>query len=59
MALQVPVQQIPATRTLLAILLVVAAVVVLMAVAYAIWGLNGLPAPSLDIVPDPASGIVH
>ena len=60
MALQpvVPVQQISLTRTLLAIVLFVAAVVALMIVAYAIWGLN-VPAPSLQFVTDPASGILH
>ena len=61
MALQpvVPVQQISVTRTLLAIVLFVAAVVALMIVAYAIWGLNGIAAPALDLVTDPASGILH
>jgi hypothetical protein len=54
----VPVQQVSVTRTLLAIVLFVAAVVALMIVAYAIFGLN-VAAPSLDIVGDPASGILH
>lgn len=54
----VPVQQISVTRTLLAIVLFTAAVVALMIVAYAIFGLN-VPAPSLDIPLDPASGILH
>jgi hypothetical protein len=58
MALQAPVE-LSATRTLLAIILIVAAVVALMIVAYAIWGLNGIAAPSLDLVTDPASGILH
>jgi hypothetical protein len=46
------------TRTLLAIAPFVVAVVALMIVAYAIFGLN-VPAPSLDLVGDPASGILH
>jgi len=54
----VPVQQVSLTRTLLAVVLFVAAVVALMIVAYAIFGLN-VPAPSLDLVGDPASGILH
>jgi hypothetical protein len=58
MALQAPVQ-LSATRTLLALLLIVGAVVVLMIAAYAVWGLNGLAAPSLNFVTDPANGIVH
>jgi hypothetical protein len=60
MALQpvVPVQQVSVARTLLAIALFVLAVVALMIVAYALFGLNGT-APSLDFVPDPASGILH
>ena len=60
MALQpvVPVQQISLTRTLLAMVLFVAAVVALMVVAYAIFGLN-VAAPTLDLPMDPASGILH
>lgn len=60
MALQpvVPAQQVSVARTLLAIVLFVAAVVALLIVAYAIFGLSG-QGPSLDIVLDPASGIVH